>query len=219
MAVIADGAGSATRAEVGASIIVNSVLSHVKAELQKERIDYGEILREAAATARKAIAEEAKHQGEIERSYASTLLASILTPAGGGAMQIGDGVIIVGDCADEWSWMFWPQRGEYANTTFFLTDEDAMDRLEVDTFSGNLTDVALMSDGLEPLALNYADKSVYSPFLKGLYQPLLTVEGSGEAHSLSSSLEQFLASDRVRSRSDDDISLILATRRTHSQAP
>ena len=52
-------------------------------------------------------------------------------------------MIIGGDGADEWNWMFWPQRGEYANTTYFLTDTDAIERLEVDEFPGKLSDVAL----------------------------------------------------------------------------
>jgi Protein phosphatase 2C len=215
VAAVADGAGSAAKAEQGADIAVDTVITHLKCSLEEKRSDFAALLRESAAMARETIGAEAARKGSELRSYASTLLAVVLTPDGGGALQIGDGVIVVSDGADEWSWMFWPQRGEYANTTHFLTDEGALEQIEVELFSGIVTDIALMSDGLEPLALHYASKAVHDPFFKGVFQPLLKAEGSAEISTLSASLEQFLASERVRSRTDDDLSLILATRRNH----
>jgi hypothetical protein len=117
------------------------------------------MLREAAARAREAVLTEAQKHGSEPRDFASTLLVVVVGPYGGGALQIGDGVIVVSDSADGWCWVFWPQRGEYANTRHFLTDEDAAERLQVEPFSGKMTDVALMTDGLEPLALHYASRS------------------------------------------------------------
>jgi hypothetical protein len=213
VAAVADGAGSAAMAEQGAQIAVDAVITYLKESLEENRTDYDLLLREAAAAARDAVIDEAHHQGAVPRNYASTLLAVVLTSKGGGALQIGDGVIVVSDDDEGWSWMFWPQRGEYANTTHFLTDENAIDRIEIDVFRGAIKDVALMSDGLEPLALHYASKTVYDPFFTGMFQPLLKAEGSEEIDQLSVLLESFLSSDQVRSRTDDDTSLILATRR------
>ncbi|MFN7928918.1 MAG: PP2C family serine/threonine-protein phosphatase [Blastocatellia bacterium] len=213
VAAVADGAGSATMAEQGAKIAVTTVIKHLKQSLEEGSSDFKGVIRSAAAAARRAVVEEANSQGKDPRSYASTLLAVALTPNGGGALQIGDGVIVVSDDAEGWSWMFWPQRGEYANTTHFLTDENALEQIEVEVFGGTITDVALMSDGLEPLALHYASQTVHDPFFTGLFQPLLKAEGNAEINQLSSALEQFLASDRVKLRTDDDVSLILATRR------
>ena len=76
---------------------------------------------------------------------------------------------------------------------------------------GKVTDVALMTDGLESLALHYASKSVHEPFFHGMFQPLLDADGAKEINRLSTSLERFLSSERVGSRTDDDVSLILAT--------
>jgi hypothetical protein len=213
VAAIADGAGSAAMAEQGAQIAVDTVATYLKESLEENRTDFDLLLREAAAAARNAVIDEAHHQGSEARSYASTLLAVVLTSEGGGAMQIGDGVVVVGDDGADWSWMFWPQRGEYANTTYFLTDENAIDRVEIDVFRGIIKDVALLSDGLESLALHYASKTVYAPFFTGMFEPLLKAEGSAEIGQLSAHLERFLSSDQVRSRTDDDTSLILATRR------
>ena len=115
--------------------------------------------------------------------------------------------------------MFWPQRGEYANTTHFLTDKDAAERLQIEPLVGKVTDVALMTDGLESLALHYASKSVHEPFFHGMFQPLLDADGAEEINRLSASLERFLSSERVGSRTDDDVSLILATCRQQDHQP
>ena len=218
VAAVADGAGSAAMAAQGAQIAVETVINHLKQSLEENRSDFGEMLREAAAAARKAVVDDALRLGTEPKSYASTLLAVVLTQEGGGALQIGDGVIVVSDYGRGWCWMFWPQRGQYANTTYFLTDEHALDHIEVDVFQRIITDVALMSDGLEPLALQYANKTVHDPFFLDMFQPLLKAEGSAEIAWLSASLEQFLSSDQVRSRTDDDTSLILATRRDHDKS-
>jgi hypothetical protein len=215
LAAAADGAGSATMGQRGADIAVDTVISHLRRSLDEERSDFGTLLREAALAAREAIAVEAVRDGLELRSYASTLLAVVLTAEAGGALQIGDGLIVVSDGGDEWSWVFWPQRGEYVNTTHFLTDDDAVERLEVQIFSGIVTDIALMSDGLGPLVLHYAGKAVHDPFFNGMFQPLQQAEGSAEIGNISASLEQFLSSERIGSRTDDDVSLILATRRNH----
>lgn len=216
IAVMADGAGSASAGELGAEIAVDTVVAKIHRLFDEGRSDLEVMLREAAEQARGAISSEALKQEMVPRSFASTLLALVVTPKGSGALQIGDGLIVVSDGGDGWSWVFWPQRGEYANTTYFLTDDDALERIQIETFPGTITDVALMTDGLEPLALHYASKSVHDPFFSGMFRPLLESSGEAEIGQLSALLEQFLSSERVGSRTDDDVSLILATRRYQS---
>jgi hypothetical protein len=46
-----------------------------------------------------------------------------------------------------------------------------------------------------------------------MFQPLIQAEETGESSLLSEALARFFASDRVVARTDDDLSLILATRR------
>jgi hypothetical protein len=47
-----------------------------------------------------------------------------------------------------------------------------------------------------------------------MFHPLHVSSGSAEVPDLSASLEGFLSSERVRMRTDDDVSLIMATRRS-----
>lgn len=208
---VADGAGSAPRADEGAAAAVRAALAHLQGDPAG---DVPAVLRAAALAAREAVLAGAEADGEEARSYASTLLLAVAGPDGGGALQIGDGVVVAGG-EEGWRWVVWPQRGEYANTTYFLTDEDASDHMEVEVFAGG-ADLAVMTDGLEPLALHYASRSVHEPFFEGMFHPFRDGNGvaqPGEVTSLSASLAAFLASDRIRGRTDDDLSLILATRR------
>ncbi len=241
--VVADGAGSAALPERGAGITVKTVVDFLSCQLDDGRLDYDVMLREAAKEARKKVHAEAQHRGVKPRDLASTLLVAVVGPDGGSALQIGDGVIVVSDGGNGWGWVFWPrcgeyakqipnpdrnmtefrwifwpQRGEYANTTHFLTDVDAVERLRIAPRLGKITDIALMTDGLESLALRYASNSVHGPFFHGMFRPLLDADETNvnedrEIKSLSALLERFLSSERVRSRTDDDVSLILATYR------
>jgi hypothetical protein len=215
VAVVSDGAGSAARAEVGAQVAVEALVERLRQQVDGQAgPELVAALEDAVLHARDAVLARAEAEGEEAASYAATLLAFVDTPHGGAALQIGDGVIVVGEDADGWRWMFWPERGEYANTTRFLTDAGAADHVRMAEFSGRPTDVAIMTDGLQSLALHYASQSVHEPFFDGMFQPLHGSSGSAEVPALSASLEEFLSSERVRMRTDDDVSLILATRRS-----
>lgn len=75
-------------------------------------------------------------------------------------------------------------------------------------------DVALMSDGLEPLAMQFATRKAHEPFFRTVLAPLHAVEGQGDVPALSAGLTTLLASPAVRSRTNDDASLVIATRRS-----
>ncbi|MBX3329581.1 MAG: protein phosphatase 2C domain-containing protein [Nitrospira sp.] len=213
IAALADGAGSAVRGEVGAETAVLTVLSSLHKSLNEGATDLKSLVQDAVGEARQAVIAVAERDQQDIRQYASTLLAVVLTNEGGAAAQIGDGVIVVKRDHEEWAWILWPQRGEYTNTTFFLTDPAATQRLEVEGFPGPITDLALMSDGLECLALRYADQTVHQPFFNGMFRSLVLEQGSDEIKTFSDSLKDYLASEPISSRTDDDVSIILATRR------
>lgn len=213
IAVVADGAGTAEHAHLGAQIAVDTVIHIAQLGVRAGRSDYPEILREGATLARQRLIEAATDKQMSPRDLACTLLAVILAPMGGGALQIGDGVIVVGDQPLAWRWVFWPQKGEYANTTFFLSDERALQGAEVQALSDDIVDVALMTDGLEQLALHFASRRAHDPFFKSVLTPLHAETGDGESARLSQGLATMLGSPAVRARTDDDASLIIATRR------
>jgi protein phosphatase 2C-like protein len=112
--------------------------------------------------------------------------------------------------------VFWPQKGEYANMTFFLTDENSVSRAQVANLPDETLDVALFTDGLEPLALQFSAQKAHEPFFRTAFAPLHACTTPGESTSLSQSLAQMLTSPAARTRTDDDTTLILATRRASS---
>jgi 3-deoxy-D-manno-octulosonate 8-phosphate phosphatase KdsC-like HAD superfamily phosphatase len=214
IAVVADGAGTAGLAHVGAEIAVATLSSVAQLGVRAGRKDYPDILREGASLARQRLVEAAAERKAEPRDLACTLLAVIVAPIGGAALQIGDGVIVIGEQPLSWRWQFWPQKGEYANTTFFLSDERSLANAEVASLPDEVIDVALMSDGLEPLALQFATRKAHEPFFRTVLAPLHAAAGKGEATALSAGLAALLASPAVRSRTDDDASLVIATRRS-----
>jgi hypothetical protein len=199
-------------AATGAELAISSVIKFIRGARAEGRADFTSLLCDAANAARESLAGEAERAGNEIKDYACTLLIALITHSGGGALQIGDGAIIARDETGGWAWVFWPQRGEFANTTFFLTDVHALNQLTTDELPNAITEVALMSDGLEPLALVYSTRQVHEPFMNGMFQPLLASTGDDVA-GVSVSLGAFLGSERVAARTDDDVTIVMATRR------
>src|SRR6516225_2777134 len=65
------------------------------------------------------------------------IIAIAVSDGAGSAIRGGDGVIVVKDQTSQWSWVFWPDRGEFANTTFFVTDAAADDHLRFEHRRGS----------------------------------------------------------------------------------
>jgi hypothetical protein len=213
IAVVADGAGTAEQSHVGAELVVTTVSDMLQLGVRAGRRDYRDLLREAATCARQRLVETAADRQLTARDLASTLLAAIVTPFGGAALQIGDGVMVIGNATPDWRWLIWPQNGEYQNSTYFISDENALTQAAVVDISDDTQDIALMTDGMEPLALHFATRSAHAPFFRSAFAPLYASGGTGEAPELSQAVVQLLGSATVRARTDDDTTLVLATRR------
>src|SRR5688572_5142723 len=87
IAVVADGAGAAELAHLGAEIAVDTVSSVASLGARAGRRDLGDVLREGATLARQRILEAAADRQVAPRDLACTLLAVIATPMGGAALQ------------------------------------------------------------------------------------------------------------------------------------
>jgi Protein phosphatase 2C len=212
IAVVSDGAGTAEFAHIGAEIAVDTIGSVARLGVRAGRQDLDSVLREGATLARQRLIEAAASRQVRPRDLACTALAVILTPMAGAALQIGDGAIVIAERESDWRCVFWPQKGEYANSTFFLSDEQSVARALVKLLGDDVKEVALFSDGLEQLALHFASRSAHAPFFRSLFAPLRG-ESGGESQKLSGDINALLASAPVRARTDDDATLVLACRR------
>lgn len=223
VAVVCDGAGSASHAEVGSWLSTRTMIELVEMYFEAGG-SLAAIDRSLAADwierIAMAIEADAKAQERAARDYACTLLAAIVGENGAAFLQVGDGAMVVSRGEEEdWSYVFWPQHGEFANTTNFVVSDRVDELLEFAFMPERLEEIALFSDGLENLLLHQATKSVHEPFFRRMIQPVRKLAEPGFGVALSSDLEAFLRSPRVCDRTDDDKSLILASRLGQESEP
>jgi hypothetical protein len=212
IAALADGAGSAAQAETGsryaAKLFVNCAFQAFDEGACPER-EASVVLRHAAEQARLSLALLADRQSVPFADFATTLLTAVISPCGGAVGQIGDGAVVV-DTAGAWRPVHWPDHGEYANTTSFLTQEDALDALRLATFDQPVRRIAMFSDGLERLVLDFRSQSAHGPFFDSILQRLAPGLGIGHRPQVSEEIAALLVSDKVNARTDDDKSLLCA---------
>jgi hypothetical protein len=60
--------------------------------------------------------------------------------------------------------------------------------------------------------LHQATQSVHSPFFDKIFAPVRALDGPGYSEELSSKLETYLSSPLICERTDDDKTLLLASR-------
>ena len=210
--IVADGAGSTTDggrgAEIACTILYDRITSAIRASLDLSKITDDDVKTWVAA-ARDAVLFEAHQNTKRAREYACTVLGSV---AGGGRslfFQIGDGAIVTGP-GPAYETVFWPEQGEYANTTYFLTDEQFMENLKT-RHAEEPDEIALFTDGLQSLVLSFAEKKAHAGFFLPLFAALEKCPSEGIG-TLSAQLSSFLLRDDISARSDDDKTLVLAVR-------
>ena len=215
---VADGAGSARMAQAGAHLVVESALAAVQALRQRyqptSRKAWRDLVARAFGAAQRTVARHAEQTGYSPRDYAATLVLALITPELVVCGLIGDCAIVVATAEGELQSLCQPQRGLYANTTYFATHHSHQERLDLQLWEGAVSRVALFSDGLLSLAMNIEQNQPYTPFFTPLFAFAAEATDSVEA---GQALATFLASERVNQRTHDDKTLVLVTRTVSDQ--
>lgn len=214
-AIASDGAGSAQCAEEGSGLVCETLLRSVEQWLRDGgtlNALHQDCVERWIVCARSAIEERASQKELTPRDFACTLVAAVVETDAAAFLQIGDGAIVAGR-DDQYDVIFWPEGGEYANMTFFTTDDDWTRHLRFEVRAVVINDLVLMTDGLQRLALQFASRTAHVPFFAPMFRALEGAE-PGFAADLEPPLVTFLGSAAVNSRTDDDKSLVLATRRS-----
>ena len=214
IAAVADGAGSAAYAEEGAALAVGTAHLWLNS-LPKNLIELDESnpakLRETLIAPLNHALGTLERQAEAEevslRDFATTLLVAIATPDYVAAAQIGDGAIVLRDANGDLHALTTPQNGEHANETTFLVTEGALENAQVHFWRGQVTHLALFTDGLQRLALKLPEATPHAPFFTPLLQFVANLDDVTEARA---QLQNFLRSPRISERTDDDLTLVLA---------
>jgi hypothetical protein len=192
LVAVADGAGSAPLADEGSVRAVEAAMEALRSGVALD------VVMEGARLALEPVA-----AGERLGDRATTLL---VVRVGGGVVetaQVGDGAVVLRRdgalevvAADE--------KGEYLNETCFLTSDGWLSAMRIETVSAEGVDgVAAMTDGLQLVAFDLSTGVPHAPFFAPFFS---FVAGDGEADGLA----DFLGSDRVGERTDDDVTLAVA---------
>jgi hypothetical protein len=203
----ADGAGSASHSEVGATVACDQFVRRVEAlgpEMVLTRDDITALFTDVRAT----LIAEAERLDVRPRELACTSLLAVVGPTIATFAQLGDGAIVIGQGQDH-RVVFWPEPAEYANATDFLTDDLISETIKFEKVTDPIVEVAACTDGLQRLALDFTARTAYPAFFRPLFNELRKV---ADPESLVAPFRKFLDSDRVNERTDDDKTLVLAVR-------
>ena len=213
LAAVADGAGSATLAEVGARVAVEvglQTLEHrIRATSSANAQVSAEDLKEALEAVRAALEAEAEAQQEPVRELATTLLLAAVSSDQVAVLQVGDGAVIARGAQGDFFPLTVPPDAEYANATTFVTSPDALESAQIVLDNRPIFALALFSDGLQRLALKLPEGTPHAPFFTPLFA--FTEEMEDRAQGVTQ-LSAFLSSPRIVERADDDLTLVLAVK-------
>jgi hypothetical protein len=206
---VSDGAGSASHGGKGADEAIQAAAKYLEKYVAQVEFGLNDEWAVGCVTAvRDHVYQLAASEGLVARDFACTFLGAIVLPTATLAFQVGDGGIVL-DAGQGLELAVVPMSGEYANMTHFVTDDDAVTVLKSRLYQAPVSKVAVFSDGLQRLALNMATNTPHEPFFAPFYKVLASVE-EGKEDGLTAALVDFLNSERVNERTDDDKTLALA---------
>lgn len=207
-AVVSDGAGSAEFGVYGAWLTCRFLTVRFREWFRAEScLPDDELVSDWIDQIRDWIAAIADRRETVPRQFAATLAALVVSREEALALHIGDSAI-VGRNGTDWDVLCWPENGEYASTTYFVTD-DPTPRLNITRLPRKHDAFALFSDGVGDLALSYRDQTAYPGFFEPMIRPVDRASGAGRLVDLSAKLADYLAGSSVCERTDDDKTLVL----------
>jgi Protein phosphatase 2C len=219
IATAADGAGSASNGLDGAKMVCDSFVKNVASYFSRGgRIDQlnDDFITRWVADIQSRIARAAKTGGKEARDYSCTFLGAVVSSGDAVFFQIGDGAIVYStiDAPGAYRFPIVPAESMYVNTTDFITDAAAAQKIKIQFLPEAVGNFALFTDGIQALAIDYSDGGKgkpHTPFWTPMFAPFARKVDTAD---LAKKLEMFLASETVNRRTDDDKTLILISRNT-----
>ena len=168
-------------------------------------------LREACAAGRRALDSEAAARALAPRELACTLLVIAAWDDVVAVAHLGDGAAVARRSGSDALFVLsGPDRGEFANETWFLTSPGWQDRVRVIVEEG-VDAFCAFTDGCEAASLVRGEPPrPFQPFCDPLFDFAREVEDAGEA---SEEVRRLLESEAMRRSSGDDKTLAVALRR------
>jgi hypothetical protein len=211
---IADGAGSAPHSDQGAQAAVEKAIEVGSAAVELRARDqamdddeWHEVMRAVTTAARDAVVACATDAGLSPRAFACTLIVVVLGDGKVVTAHVGDGAVIARRRDGSFDTVSPPEAGEYANEVNFLTSARYLDHLRITVSAGGIDAAFLITDGLQFSILNYPDWTPRPGFFTSLLGAIATCESIEAA---SDGIGDLLASEKVRTLTGDDVTLVVA---------
>lgn len=210
--IVSDGAGSALNGGQGAEIACQTARSFFEREIKQsnESVFSKEFIENIIKVVNERIEDVAGLNFSSKRDYACTFLGAIVSIEKSIFFQVGDGCIVAASNGIR-GIIFWPEAMLYANMTNFIIDTDVLDHLQICIQNFPVHELTLSTDGLQRLILNFDIMAPHTPFFDRIFSPLKSGTTINE-DELSEQLSVFLDTEIINNRTDDDKTLILATR-------
>lgn len=208
---VSDGAGSASRSDIGAEIVsreaVEALCYLISDTLPDSETAWRAVLEQCVGRVYTKLQVRAVDLNCSLNDLAATLILVAATPQLAVAAQIGDGAAVIRSASGEWHALTKPDRGEYANETVFITSPRSIDHLQFSQRVEHAGQIALFSDGIQNLALRLPEAEPSA----GFFDPLFFFIDSSDLEPGEAALRDLLLSPRFSTRTDDDLTLLLAS--------
>lgn len=213
--IVSDGAGSAELGGQGAALVCRSVGQSARRHLSGQAcLPSASDVEYWIDEARDLIYRAAERRGKSARDFACTLVCVISDGTTSVVAHIGDGCVVARERSSGW-WFAptWPDHGEYASTTTFVTDQPVA-KVRISVVDRPVDVLAIFSDGIERMVLNMATREPSQKFFNFVAQAILgSSTHAGKDGPLALHLKEYLGGEQVNGRTDDDKTLVLAALR------
>ena len=215
IAAVADGLGSAPLSGIGARKAAHTAVCKTACSIWEHRGQVKpqhleNILYKAMIEARTAIEQAAEEMQVQINDLATTILLAVHIKGTLATAHIGDGAAIIYS-EDQYVTFSKPTRGEYVNQTYALTSRRALQRCHIDIAVPKepIRNIALTTDGMLDLTISNRTFEPHPGFFDNIFNWLRSHEGKPHWNN---ELNQMLQSERINQRTDDDKTLVIATR-------
>ena len=219
VAVVCDGAGSASQSDIGAEYAARTivrelvlVLDMAPGQRHGSESFWEKAVVASIGSARALLREEKAGLPADLADYHATVVGAVVGPEYGLFFHIGDGAAFAfnqkdgaADCI-----VSAPENGEYADQTYFFTMDNWRDHLRLTFFDDVRDTIALMSDG----AMSFAAARGGQGPDPGFMGPVLRYLDQVDEHTGSKALENTLASERTHAITSDDKTVLIALKRS-----
>lgn len=210
---VADGAGSAAKAEVGSCIAARTAIDFLinQNSLPASSDNDGawnEFLAKVFSLSRESLMDYSYMHGLRLSDLATTLILAIASPELCVVAQVGDGIAVGQDSQGGLISLTTPQRGEYVNEANFLTSSKGLEDTEIFIYRKEFTHIAVISDGLQRVGLRMPGCEPFPGFFSPIFNFVSGIVDNKDGKEEEELLE-FLNSGKIKNHTDDDLTLVV----------